>query len=98
MRRARVAGITVLLLALGMAQALAMAWPFDGAFQGQASGLLQLFSLTGFAYLLHTSTNEQQAFWRGWRFASGWLVASTWWLYISMHNYGGMPASLAAAG
>ena len=96
MRRARVAGITVLLLALGMAQALAMAWPFDGAFQGQASGLLQLFSLTGFAYLLHTSTNAQQAFWRGWRFASGWLVASTWWLYISMHDYGGMPASLAA--
>ena len=95
-RRAQRAGITVLLLALGVAQALAMAWPFADAFQGQASGLLQLISLTGFAYLLHTSTNAQQAFWSGWRFASGWLVASTWWLYISMHDYGGMPASLAA--
>ena len=92
----QVVGLSLLLLALGVVQALAMAWPFAGEFQGQPSGLLQIFSLTGFAYLLRTSASTQQAFWRGWCFATGWLVAGTWWLYISMHDYGGMPASLAA--
>jgi apolipoprotein N-acyltransferase len=29
-------------------------------------------------------------------FGSGWLGASTWWLFISMHRYGGLPAPLAA--
>ncbi len=86
----------MLLLVLGLAQALAMAWPFADAFQGQPSGLLQLISLTAFAYTLQNSPSAQAAFWRGWCFATGWLVASTWWLYISMHDYGGMPASLAA--
>ena len=95
-RRWQEAGLTLLLLTLGVAQALAMAWPFEGVFQGQAMGLLQLISLTGFAYLLQCCKHAQQAFWRGWWFATGWLVAGTWWLYISMHDYGGMPASLAA--
>jgi apolipoprotein N-acyltransferase len=27
----------------------------------------------------------------------GWLVAGVWWLYISMHDYGGLAAPLAAA-
>ena len=33
----------------------------------------------------------------GWAFGCSWLVASTWWLYISMHRYGGLAAPLAAA-
>lgn len=89
-------GCIVLLLVLGVAQALAMAWPFAGSWQGQASGTLQLGSLIGFALLLQASTSPKQAFVRGWWFATGWLVASIWWLYISMHVYGGMPSSLAA--
>jgi apolipoprotein N-acyltransferase len=32
----------------------------------------------------------------GWLFGVGWLVSGLWWLYISMHDYGGMPAWLAA--
>lgn len=31
----------------------------------------------------------------GWWFAFGWLASGLWWLYISMHRYGGMPAPLA---
>ncbi len=31
----------------------------------------------------------------GLAFGSGWLGASTWWLFISMHRYGGLPAPLA---
>ena len=31
----------------------------------------------------------------GLSFGSGWLGASTWWLYISLHTYGALPAPLA---
>lgn len=30
----------------------------------------------------------------GLAFGTGWLVAGTWWLYISLHRYGGLPAPL----
>lgn len=33
----------------------------------------------------------------GWCYGTGWLCAGTWWLFISMHRYGGLPAPLAAA-
>jgi apolipoprotein N-acyltransferase len=37
----------------------------------------------------------RQAAGRGFAFGIGWLVSGLWWLYISMHDYGGMPAPLA---
>ena len=33
----------------------------------------------------------------GWAFGCAWLLAATWWLFISLHRYGGLPAPLAAA-
>jgi apolipoprotein N-acyltransferase len=33
----------------------------------------------------------------GWAFGLGWLCAGTWWLFISLHRYGGLPAPLAVA-
>ena len=33
----------------------------------------------------------------GWLFALGWLAGTFWWLYISMHTYGGLAAPLAVA-
>ena len=32
----------------------------------------------------------------GWSFGTAWIAASTWWLFISMHRYGGLAAPLAA--
>jgi len=32
----------------------------------------------------------------GWAFGTAWLGAGTWWLFVSMHRYGGLPAWLAA--
>jgi apolipoprotein N-acyltransferase len=32
----------------------------------------------------------------GLAFGAAWLAAGTWWLFISMHRYGGLPAWLAA--
>ena len=33
----------------------------------------------------------------GWCFGTAWLAAGTWWLYISLHRYGGLSAMLAVA-
>ncbi|MES2960564.1 MAG: apolipoprotein N-acyltransferase [Pseudomonadota bacterium] len=35
------------------------------------------------------------AAWLGLAFGTGWLCAGTWWLFISLHRYGGLPAPLA---
>ena len=32
----------------------------------------------------------------GWLYGSSWLGAGVWWLFISLHRYGGLPAWLAA--
>jgi apolipoprotein N-acyltransferase len=36
------------------------------------------------------------AAWLAWCYGTGWLVAGVWWLFISMHRYGGLPAWMAA--
>ncbi|MCY7315548.1 MAG: apolipoprotein N-acyltransferase [Rubrivivax sp.] len=32
-----------------------------------------------------------------WSYGTGWLMAAVWWLFISLHRYGGLPAPVAAA-
>ncbi|MEO5881914.1 MAG: apolipoprotein N-acyltransferase [Caldimonas sp.] len=32
----------------------------------------------------------------GWAFGTAWLCAGTWWMFVSLHRYGGLPAWLAA--
>jgi len=75
----------------GLAQALAMAAPWDG----QPRWWLQLLALGLLAWQLERSTHWKQAALAGWLFATAWLAATFWWLYISMHTYGGLPAALA---
>jgi len=31
----------------------------------------------------------------GWLYGTGWVAAGCWWLFISLHRYGGLPAPLA---
>jgi apolipoprotein N-acyltransferase len=85
----------VLLLAAGIAQALSLAWPFEGAIKGEAQGWLQCVSLGLLAYQLDRSESGKQAFIKTWVFAFAWLAGSIWWLFISMHRYGGLPAPIA---
>ena len=33
----------------------------------------------------------------GWAFGTAWLGAGTWWLFVSLHRYGGLPAGLTVA-
>ncbi|RQO38851.1 apolipoprotein N-acyltransferase [Variovorax sp. KBW07] len=80
----------------GLAQAVSMASPASG----KPLWWLQLLSLGAFVWLLD-SLRGQGAGWRraglhGWLFSTAWLTGSFWWLFISMHTYGGLPAPLAA--
>jgi apolipoprotein N-acyltransferase len=40
----------------------------------------------------------RQAAWLGWVYGTAWLGAGVWWLFVSMHRYGHLPAWMAAAG
>lgn len=82
-----------LLLALlaGGAQAVSIAAPWSG----QPLWWLQLLSLGALAALLSRVTLWRQGAWLGGVFAVAWLAGTFWWLFISMHTYGGLPAVLA---
>ena len=73
--------------ALGAAGSLSAAWPVLWP--------LGLLALAGLATLVRHAAPRRAAL-AGWAFGGGWLLAATWWLFISMHRYGGLPAWLAA--
>ncbi len=86
----------------GAAQAAAIAMPGSG----QAHGGLQVLSLAFLAASLVRLARApqappvgrlKQAAWQSGMFATAWLAGSFWWLYVSMHDVGGLPGPLAAA-
>jgi apolipoprotein N-acyltransferase len=84
--------------AAGYTHALSMAWPFasiGSLATGQAWGGLQLASLALLVWQLQRSTRPGQGASLGWLFATAMLCGTFWWLFISMHFYGGLPAALA---
>ena len=85
----------------GVAQAFALAWPFASVpslslTADQPSGLLQLLALALGLWVVRAAPTGRRAVLRGWVLATAWLAATFWWLYVSMHTYGGLPAPLAA--
>ena len=87
---------TAALLGAGLMQAISLAWPFKGDFQGQSQGWLQILALIVLSVFLDRARSKAQACAAGWIFSFAWLAASIWWLFISMHRYGGLTAPLAA--
>jgi apolipoprotein N-acyltransferase len=83
-----------LLLAAGAGalQALSLAWPGNG----QPQWWLQIVSLAVLAGLLQGERRWRPAAVTAWVFATCWLTATFWWLFISMHVYGGLASPLAA--
>ncbi|CAN7236199.1 apolipoprotein N-acyltransferase [Acidovorax sp. LjRoot117] len=87
----------VLAVAAGLAQAASLAWPGSG----EPLWWLQLLSMAVLAWLVRPSPTQAI----GWRrgamtgglFATAWLCGTFWWLFISMHTYGGLAAPLAVA-
>ena len=90
------------LLHAGWAQSVSLVWPFSfdiallGIPRGQSLWWLQLLAMGVFARALLGAGSLKQAAWRSWVFSTAWLCGSIWWLYISMHTYGGLPSWLAA--
>jgi apolipoprotein N-acyltransferase len=82
---------------MGGLQAAAVAWPWESGVwaKGQPAGSLQVLALAGLVVALQFSTRVGQGMWRAWVFATAWLAGTFWWLFVSMHTYGGMPAWLA---
>ncbi|AVS75691.1 apolipoprotein N-acyltransferase, partial [Paracidovorax cattleyae] len=76
----------------GLAQAASIAWPGGG----EPLWWLQLASLAAFARILLSARGAGQGAGLGAAFATAWLAGTFWWLFISMHTYGGLAAPLAA--
>ena len=57
---------------------------------------LAALALGGLFHLLNRATSPRAAFGLGWSYAFGALLAGISWLYVALHQFGGMPAPLAA--
>ncbi|VVE69559.1 Apolipoprotein N-acyltransferase [Pandoraea pnomenusa] len=58
---------------------------------------LQLLAMAGLFALVARSASRRDAAWLGGCFGVASFVCGIWWLYISMHTYGGMPGIMAGA-
>jgi len=80
-------GLDLLLaLVLGAVHSLPMSYP--------ATWWLQIGCVAGLAWQVGRATPGRAAL-VGLSFGTAWLSAGVWWLYISMHRYGGLSATLA---
>ncbi len=59
-------------------------------------GWLQMACVAVLAWRVGAAGGAWRAALLGGAFSSAWLVGSVWWLFISMHRYGGLPAWMAA--
>jgi len=57
---------------------------------------LQILSLAGLVALLADAPRPRAAAATAYAFGIGWFLSGIWWLFISMHVYGEMPAWMAA--
>ncbi len=57
---------------------------------------LQILSVAGLVALIADAPRPRTAAATGFAFGLGWFLSGIWWLYISMHVYGEMPAWMAA--
>ncbi len=83
-----------------------LAWPAGlaalGALQTLAfvhTTLLWWLPIVGVAVLVRRldGATPRQAALLGWAYGFGWLCGGVWWLFISLHEFGGLPAPLAVA-
>ena len=87
---------SAIILVAGSAHALSIAWPFSfGLGHGQPVWWLQLLAMCLLAWQLDKANTKRQGAWSGWLFATAMQVTTWWWLFISLHIYGGLAAPLA---
>lgn len=92
----------IALLAGGL-QACSLAWPWDmppaisdvGFQRGASQWWMQILALSVLHGLLQGAASVRHAAWLGWWFGLAWLAGTFAWLYISMHQFGGLSAPVA---
>ncbi|TSE29058.1 apolipoprotein N-acyltransferase [Tepidimonas taiwanensis] len=94
------AAVAVAAVLAGGAHALALAWPWDVSIggwlaPGQPAAWLHALSLMALVALLAHAPTASAAAWRAGGYATAWLAGTFWWLFVSMHTYGGLVAPLA---
>jgi apolipoprotein N-acyltransferase len=57
---------------------------------------IQIATLACLFWLVQRETSIKRIFVLGYAYGFGWATCGVYWLYISMHDYGGMPSILAA--
>ena len=88
-RRACWAGFEApVLAALGALQTL--------AFVVTSAWWLPLLATAVLVWRIDAASHPRRAALLAWAYGAAWLAAGTWWLFISMHRYGQLPAWLAA--
>jgi apolipoprotein N-acyltransferase len=84
-------GPALLALVSGYLHACSVAAPWDG----QPHWWLQIVALAVLVGLVQRTSSVKSAALLGWLFATSWLAGSVWWLFTSMHTFGGLAAPLA---
>ena len=79
----------------GVLAAAALGAAQTPAYVHTAAWPLPIAALAALLLLLHRSAPARAAL-LGWAYGTGWLAAGVWWLFVSMHRYGGIAAPLAA--
>lgn len=58
---------------------------------------LTILALAGLFYLWHTAASAKRAALEGFAFGLGFFGAGTSWIYVSLHDFGGMPLAAAVS-
>jgi apolipoprotein N-acyltransferase len=82
--------------AAGGLQALALAWP-SGADWAEPQPVAQVLAMAALVWAVGCAPRWADAAARAALFSVAWLAGTFWWLVVSMHVYGGLPAPLAVA-
>ena len=79
----------------GCLHAAGIAWPFYFGLEfGQPVWWLQALSLVALVWQLLACRSVCRGAWLGWLFATAMQCATWWWLFISLHTYGGLASPL----
>ena len=73
--------------------AVCMAWVGLNIVHGYVNSLLQVLGLSVLAACLYKFPDKALSL--SWVFAVTWLSVSVWWLYIALHDVGGMPSVIS---
>ena len=87
--------LVAIVLVAACAQSAGVSWPLAVAFEtGQSLWWLQCAALAALIGVLHRCSSWKVAAGLGLLFATAWLGATFWWLYISMHTFAGLNSAL----